>query len=270
MALLRLCSGNIMVLYSFVSLPVQLHGLFCIKKIPMMQEGIRMAEAASLLIHGFTGGEFEIEPLNKYLEEHNQPTKTFTLQGHTGNRTDLVHSTRHDWIQSAEDELKQLLEYHQKVNLIGFSTGALIAIHLSVKYKERIHTLTLLSAPVFPLNTPQIIITFFSIAKIKNYIRKLIYTPFRSVREFKSIVRESFDLYDKIDTPTLIIQGNRDHLVKTESAHYLYTHICTNRKRLLIVEKGGHLICKNKDNKKVFAEVLQFIEVEQPKPNLQC
>ncbi|MEK5239584.1 alpha/beta fold hydrolase [Paenibacillus sp. FSL L8-0470] len=213
-----------------------------------------------LFIHGFTGGEHEISPLSRFMEQHNYHSRTFTLKGHGGSRKDLLHSDRHDWRQSAEDELKSLLNQTESVHLIGFSTGALIASHLSVQYQTRIKSLTLLSAPVFPLNVLEILRTLGSPAMLRNYFSKFGSTPAKATREFQRLVRESFEVYPRIEIPTLIVQGRRDHLVKTKSAGYLQQTIPSGRKQVLMVENSGHMVCHCDDSERIMNEVLQFIE----------
>ncbi|AIQ20344.1 MULTISPECIES: alpha/beta hydrolase [Paenibacillus] len=213
-----------------------------------------------LFIHGFTGGEHEISPLSRFMEQHNYHSRTFTLKGHGGSRKDLLHSDRHDWRQSAEDELKSLLNQTESVHLIGFSTGALIASHLSVQYQARIKSLTLLSAPVFPLNVLEILRTLGSPAMLRNYFSKFGSTPAKATREFQRLVRESFEVYPRIEIPTLIVQGRRDHLVKTKSAGYLQQTIPSGCKQVLMVENSGHMVCHCDDSERIMNEVLQFIE----------
>lgn len=194
------------------------------------------------------------------MEQHNYHSRTFTLKGHGGSRKDLLHSDRHDWRQSAEDELKSLLNQTESVHLIGFSTGALIASHLSVQYQTRIKSLTLLSAPVFPLNMLEILRTLGSPAMLRNYFSKFGSTPAKATREFQRLVRESFEVYPHIEIPTLIVQGRRDHLVKTKSAGYLQQTIPSGRKQVLMVENSGHMVCHCDDSERIMNEVLQFIE----------
>lgn len=213
-----------------------------------------------LFIHGFTGGEHEISPLSQFMEQHNYRSRTFTLKGHGGSRNDLLRSNRHDWQQSAENELTELLKSNERVHLIGFSTGALIASHLSVQYRSRIKSLTLLSTPVFPLNPVEILKTLTSISMLKTYISKFGSTPPKATREFQRLVRESFAVYPHIETPTLIVQGKRDHLVKTKSANYLQHTIPTTRKQVLIVDKSGHMVCHCEEKERIMNEVLQFIQ----------
>ncbi|MHA6533266.1 alpha/beta hydrolase [Paenibacillus sp. BAC0078] len=215
-----------------------------------------------LFIHGFTGGEYEISPLSQFMEGHNYHVRTFTLKGHGGSRHDLLQSDRNDWRQSAEDELQELLRHDGggKVHLIGFSTGALIASGLSVQYRDRIKTLTLLSAPVFPLNPVEILRTLVSPVMIRNYLSKFGSTPGKATREFLRLVRESFEIYPQIKTPTMIVQGKRDHLVKPKSAAFLQQTIPSSRKQLLLVENSGHMLCYCDDSEYVMNEILWFIQ----------
>ncbi|WNS43224.1 alpha/beta fold hydrolase [Paenibacillus sp. MMS20-IR301] len=205
-----------------------------------------------LLIHGFTGGEYEVLPLAQFLGAHDYITRTFTLKGHGGTRRDLLHSDRHDWQQSAEEELNMLLSGAEGVHLVGFSTGALIASGLSVRYKPYIKSLTLLSAPVFPLNPAQILRTLGSPEMVRNYLRKWRSTPLKATREFQHLVRESFAVYPELELPTFIVQGNRDHLVKSKSAGYLQQTIPSRRKQV-------HMVCHSADSAGMMDEVLQFM-----------
>ncbi|WP_379134632.1 alpha/beta hydrolase [Paenibacillus sp. sgz500958] len=212
-----------------------------------------------LFIHGFTGGIFEIEPLSRYMEQHDYHCMTFTLRGHGGTRRDLLQTSRHDWQQSAEEKLAELLDGNDRVHLIGFSTGALIASRLSVQYRNRIKSLTLLSAPVFPLNPVEILKTLTKVDMLKNYVSKWGSTPAKATIEFQRMVRESFDIYPQIEIPTLIVQGKRDHLVKTKSAPYLHTAIKARRKEVLVANHSGHMVCYGEDKDLIMSEVLQFI-----------
>ncbi|ANF97903.1 alpha/beta hydrolase [Paenibacillus bovis] len=214
-----------------------------------------------LLIHGFTGGPYEIEPLRAYLAEKDCITKTFVLAGHGGTRKDMLNVSYQDWIAGADSELQKLLEQHESVHLIGFSTGALIAAHLSVRYPEQILTLTLLSAPVFPLNPRQIMRTLIQPQMIRAYWHNMWQVPPQATREFYKIVRASHEIYHQVDTPSFIVQAGQDHLVKPHSGTYLYNQlqIEEDNKCLLVIADSGHLVCHCKDPSAWFEEVYQWI-----------
>lgn len=213
-----------------------------------------------LLIHGFTGGEHEVSPLAEYLEAQGYIVRMFTLQGHGGGKDELRQATRHDWIDSAEVQLKQLLTVYSKIHLIGFSTGALIAAHLVVKYPGQIGSLTMLSAPVFPLHPQQIIRTLYHWPMVKAYVRNFFVVPSKATREFYRIVRESFVIYPQITIPVLIVQGDQDHLVKMKSASYLAEHLGTTCTRVMIIPASGHLICYAERKSDVFEAVRVWVD----------
>ncbi|MFD1884488.1 alpha/beta hydrolase [Paenibacillus wenxiniae] len=213
-----------------------------------------------LLIHGFTGGQYEVSPLAEYLEAQGYRVNMFTLQGHGGNKAELRQATRQDWIHSAEVELKQLLTTCSQVHLIGFSTGALIAAHLVVNYPNQISSLTMLAAPVFPLNPQQIMRTLSQWPMVKAYIRNFFVVPSRATREFYRIVNESFAIYPQLTLPVLIVQGDRDHLVKLKSTSYLVEHLGTEHTQVMIVRASGHLVCYASRKREVFAAVQDWID----------
>lgn len=218
-----------------------------------------------LLIHGFTGGVFEVAPLSEFLQGRSFRTVTFFLRGLGGSRTELKGASREDWLHAAELQFKKT-SGDEAIHLIGFSAGALIAAALAVKYKEQVRSLTLLAAPVYLFNVKEIIKTLGKADMVKNYIKKFLTTPYRATRQFKAMVRESLQVYGKIQVPTLIIQGGADHLVQTRSANYLYEAIQADRKKLLIVDHSGHLICHGEGQESVFQEVFGFIQSENKCP----
>lgn len=213
-----------------------------------------------LLIHGFTGGEHEVAPLADYLREHDCMARTFTLKGLAGSRADMLAADRKDWISRAREELEKLLALYSTVHVVGFSTGALIAVHLAARYREKIGKLILLSTPVFPLNPREVVKTLFSAEILKGYVRKAFTTPSQATREYYRLVRETLDMYVQVRQPTLIVQGTNDHLVRGRSAAYLYEHLGSTDKKLLMIEQGGHLVCHCREKDMLFRAALQWIK----------
>ncbi|GEM_PF-986727 len=214
---------------------------------------------ACLLIHGFTGGVHEMAPLAEFLTVKGFQVAAFTLSGHGGSRRDMQEAGSREWIASAEEELKALLDEHEQVHLIGFSTGALIALRLAAFYKERIASLTLLSAPVFPLHPPAIARTLIQPKMVGQYIRNFFIVPTKATREFYRIVDESLEWYEDAMAPALIVQGAKDHLVKPRSAPYLHEHLGSAYKRLLVLPRSGHMVCHSADQLELFDAVLEHL-----------
>lgn len=88
-----------------------------------------------LIIHGFTGGPHELEPLTSYLQEQTDwHISVPTLPGH-GKQLALENVGYKSWIETAEASLKQLKEKYDEIYVIGFSMGGMIAAFLAAKYK---------------------------------------------------------------------------------------------------------------------------------------
>lgn len=90
--------------------------------------------AACLLIHGFGGSPFEMEPLIPALEALGCTVDLPTLPGHYGNFDDFCKTRYPDWLNHARERLLALVQSHETVIVIGFSMGAGIALSLAAQY----------------------------------------------------------------------------------------------------------------------------------------
>ncbi len=225
-----------------------------------------------LLLHGFTGGPYEVQPLADYLQERTDwKIVVPTLPGH--GETLALKGIKHiEWIEHAETELKALKEQCDQVYIIGFSMGGLIAAYLSVKYE--VNKLVLLSAAAYYLNFKQLVKDIGSLIKegmqgnlIENelynrYKFKVKKTPVLSTYEFRKVVKIARPLLKEVNIPTFIAQGENDGIVPPKSAKYIYETISSEEKNLIYSSKAKHLICHSEDNHEIFGEIIQFLQSE--------
>ncbi|WP_064091620.1 alpha/beta hydrolase [Rossellomorea aquimaris] len=225
-----------------------------------------------LLIHGFTGGPYEVEPLADYLEERTDwDIVVPTLPGH-GKNLELKGIKHIEWLEHAENELKTLLDRCDQVYVIGFSMGGLIASYLSVKYN--VEKLVLLSAAAYYVNFKQLVKDIGNLIKeglegnilenelYNRYKYKVTKTPILSTYEFRKVVRIVRPLLTKIDIPTFIAQGENDGIVPPKSAKYIYETISSEEKNLFYSSKAKHLICHSEDKHELFGEIYHFLQNE--------
>jgi len=225
---------------------------------------------ACLLIHGFTGSPFELEPLAERLRGQGHTVVVPTLAGHCGSRLEMERSTWLDWVQSAEKELIELIKSHGSVHLVGFSMGGLIAALLSTKYKARVRSLTMLSAPIYTLNPRQL---YKRIAEaiqqsmrsrsphedISRYLAKFKATPVRSLAHFRRLVQTVKPKIASVEAPLLVIQGLLDELVETRSADYIAGTASSVRKDVYYFPESAHMICHDCEADQVTELVASFI-----------
>ena len=66
----------------------------------------------------------------------------------------------------------------------------------------------------------------------------------------------------KVTAPILIIQGDNDPVVKSESAQLIYDGVDSKKKRLLMLPREKHSILADKSCNEVFEAVERFIYTE--------
>ena len=125
-----------------------------------MQTGI-------LLLHGFAGTRKELEPLRTYLEECGFVVSVPVLAGHELTRKDLARSKYTEWINSAREAANDLKARCDKLIVVGFSMGGLIAVNLFCDFD--IEKLVLMNTPVYYWDFSRIIKNLLS--NFKNYIK---------------------------------------------------------------------------------------------------
>lgn len=233
-----------------------------------------------LCIHGFTGGPYEIQPFVEYIEGKTDWTIIVpTLPGH-GPTLSLTELTAENWMMEAEQALRLLQKEVDRVVVIGFSMGGLIALYLSMRYK--IDRLVLLSAAAKYISAGQLledvkdIMTDAVQGKLSTntfyhlYEYKLTHTPIRAAVEFLRIVKMVEPYYESITVPVCIVQGQKDGIVPFASAQYLFDRLGSEEKVLVTSECGKHLICYSDDCDDWFDEVYHFLQVDEKTNYYDC
>lgn len=210
-----------------------------------------------LVIHGYTGGPHELEPLVAYLKKEtdfifNVPT----LPGH-GKELALEGSTFKKWINFAEEALKTLQEKCQTIYIIGFSMGGMIASYLAGKYD--VNKLVLLapagkfiSVKQISLDIGEVIIDSLKGELDDNklytrYSKKIGAVPFKANIEFIKLVRHTRKYLGQITCPVFIAQGKQDGIVPAKTIHYLDKEIASEEKEVVLFDQSDHLICWGDD-----------------------
>ncbi len=228
-----------------------------------------MTKIGCLIIHGFTGGPYEVEPLAQYLEKETDWIVTLpVLTGH-GDELDLADVPYEVWLEDAEKALHKLQASCDRIYVVGFSMGGMIAAYLAGKYK--IDKLVLLSTAR----------RYLSFKYLSYYVGKMIgdgfkgklhenemflhyknkfgQVPLRSNIEFMKLVNETKDYLQDIRTPVLIAQGKKDGLVPKRTAYALEEEIGSEEKEVVFFEESDHLICLGSNAQVLVSMIYEFL-----------
>lgn len=100
-----------------------------------------------LLVHGFTGAPFEMEPLAGPLRDAGCVVRNIRLPGHDTSFEDFRRTVFADWVAHAEEEYRALEQEVEAVVPIGLSMGGTIALHLAQVFRPV--GVVALAAPVY-------------------------------------------------------------------------------------------------------------------------
>ncbi|MEN1968340.1 alpha/beta fold hydrolase [Lentibacillus sp. N15] len=224
-----------------------------------------------LIIHGYTGGPYEVDPLAAFLLENtNWHVEVPTLPGHGKHLCLTEENVSHKrWIQAAERTLKTMIETYDQIYLIGFSMGGMIASYLATKYK--VTKLVLLAPAGKYLSWKQILLdvgevlvdgckgTLRQNKLYLHYKKKLGAVPLKANLEFLKLVRFTRPYLKNVDTPVLIAQGQQDGLVPYKTAYYLEKEMTSKQKEVVFFERSKHLICLGNDKDTLNTIVYSFL-----------
>ncbi len=217
-----------------------------------------------MIIHGFGGGRFEIEPLKSFLNDQGYETYCPLLAGHERGRRELASAEYHQWIDSAQEGYDILKSKCSKVIIIGFSMGGLIGVNL-LKNNEAAGLVTL-STPVWFWDFKIIAGNIFDDirkrrkASIKRYVRSVVRIPLTACLNFQKLLSKTKPMFKEVNVPCLIVQGKRDDTARWQSADYIHRHVKSDKKELKYFDDAPHLICCYENSQKVFEDILAFIK----------
>lgn len=223
---------------------------------------------AILIIHGFSGGPFELEYLSNNLEfQRFFDVFTFTLPGHDFESDRLKHE---DFIKSAEEHIELLINYgYKEIYVIGHSMGGVIACHIAGKYKEvkrlvliapAFHYLAVKNDDINLIESLKSGIDILKEYKLDNLFGKVKKMPINAPLEFVHLVKDYYDTPLYVSVPTLIIWGTKDTVVPFTSAEYVFKSLRSKYKFLLIVRGANHNAFKGPRKEETTRYVIKFLK----------
>ncbi len=100
----------------------------------MFMDTGEMMRTGCLLIHGWTGAPFEMEPLVEPLRALGCAPRLVTLPGHGTSFDDFRTTWFEDWKRGAEEAYEALSRDVDRVVVMGLSMGGTLALHLATRY----------------------------------------------------------------------------------------------------------------------------------------
>ncbi len=227
-------------------------------------------EIGVMLIHGLTGIPEEMRLLGEFLNSKGATVYGVRVAGHGTTPEELSKLTWKDLYQSVEEKLEKFKSQNiSKIVVGGLSMGGMLTLALAIKHKE-IDKIFTLSAPIELLDWRiklipilKIFIKYYKkepeneINGLPHYSYSVI--PLNTIYELykaEKIIKKDLQ---KITQPILIIHSKGDKSVTIKNAQIIYDNVSSTEKKVVLLERSGHIITKDVEKEKVFEAVADFI-----------
>lgn len=244
-----------------------------------------------LLIHGFMGLPGEMRPLGEYLSGHGYTVSGMLVARH-GQHPEKLYGVRWpEWYASVETAYNELREQCDRVFVIGFSMGGLLALHLAAQNRiDGVATLAgaLQLAGGWPLRTLPVVryvMPWFYPMQHANFddphirsdlaekmgemnwddpaviaeLRRSIRIPTGAIYELVKLGAAVRRELPRITAPALVLQGRRDQTVAPASAEVIYEKLGSSDKHLAWFDRSGHQLPNDVERHAVWRAIGDWI-----------
>jgi len=238
----------------------------------------KSAPAAVLAIHGYTGGPSDYHYLAGRLGEAGFAVSVPRLPGSGTDMDDLSNTTRQDWMRRSYDAWLDLRGRYEKVFILGYSMGGLLALELAAQIKT---DKTVLLAPalftshkmmrLLPLLSP-----FAGLLpevktgwepdeenseEMKEHGRRYwARRDIRSAAQMALLQGETIRHLPEVGSPVMAVVSTGDPTVPVSVLKLLEKRLPRGLSSRLVVEKCRHNIPQGPDREKVADEIISWLK----------
>ena len=226
---------------------------------------------AVLLLHGFTGNTNDVKRLGKYLADRNYTVHAPLYKGHGGGPDLLIQSQPTEWWDSVIEGYDDLRNRgYEEIAVAGVSLGGIFSLKLGEERPTK--AIVTMSAPAmskstdslqnriveYAINYKKLSGTYDETVDSHTKIAELMKMP--SLNYLQSMINETSEKLNVINTPVHILRGLEDDEYYCESADLIYSSVNSRIKSVKTFINSGHILTLGKERELVFEEIYRFFE----------
>ena len=219
----------------------------------------RPSKPGVVLVHGLLASPAELKALGLRLADRGHPVLGVRLKGHGTSPWDLRECNWRDWLASVRRGYEIMSHLTEEVLIIGFATGASLALHLAASRPPGLVGVVSVSAP---LSFRPRSVAFASLIHGLNKLSEWVYVqdgvkpfiprdpehpdidyrnmPVRGLVELRKVADELKRCLPQVICPVTIIQGSDDPIVDPASARLVHDRIGSVEKSLHMIPSQRH------------------------------
>ena len=228
-----------------------------------------------LLIHGFTGSPSELRFLGERLAAEGWTILAVRLSGHGSTPEELAKTSWEDWVQDAEEGVKQLRLTCERVVGVGFSMGGLITLHMAAK--GLLNGMITINAPMVLQDWGARLARFYKpfleyVNKPKSHLKeqakvsqgqeeRFTYerVPVACIESVNQAIRQVGQELGQITVPSLLMQSTQDKTVNPVSVYRIQERLTQTSPEVITFEKSGHVLPLGPEREEVAVRTVEFI-----------
>ena len=225
--------------------------------------------------HGFTGYPEEMEPLGLFFQEKGMTWRNLQLPGHGTTPEDLKNTTWVEWTKYVKEEvISAMEEFGNNVIMSGLSLGGALTLYVLEEIPD-VKAGIALAAPIKVLSWfhyPLLLIPFLRFwiksdeedihdpeaLKIHRSYPKFHSSSGLEVHKLVTYTRKNLS---KIHQPLFLAHSKLDTVVNPKQAKQIFQKVSTpnHLKKLVFVEKSGHVLTRDYDKVFIFQQAFNFL-----------
>ncbi len=237
----------------------------------------RKSDKIVIFIHGILEGPNQFREFANILEKENIPYSAILLSGHGKTYKEFVKSSKEGWINSIDREILKYKDKYRKTILVGHSMGGLLSILSSLKYKDSIEGIVLISTPLKVFVRLNMITSIIKIGLHKEgkqdilpiRVKRMLSVSSGPLLSYLKYIPRYIDLFhlikltnkniENISVPALIVQCKKDEVISYKSLE-IFERKLKNDYEIIKLNKSDHFYYNYDDFEYLANKLILFIK----------
>ena len=271
-----------------------------IKEIPDSSFFLKGDKNLCFLIHGLTGTAKEMGSIGVRLNREGFSVASPMMLGHNQSLSVLKRVRWQELYAGIKKEFLKYESEYKNIFVGGLSFGALIAILLAYEFPKKVRAINCFSPTLFfdGWNTPKAKIllplvfntplkyyvylkeeypygiknerlrskveSFYKASGLFDYSKVHLYgypvIPVSNMHQNRLLAKYIGKVLPLINTPIQILQAKEDDITSPKNSYFIYDHIGSKDKKVILLEDSYHIIIADQEREKVAQETISFFK----------
>jgi len=257
-------------------------------------------DSLCFLIHGLTGTAREMSSIAQRLNDKGYSVACPLMEGHNKSISILKRKTWQELYAAIKKEFLEYESSYRNIFVGGLSFGALLGILLAYEHPQKIKAVNCFSPTLFfdGWGTPRLRIllpivyrtplkyyfylkeeypygiknerlrsrveSFYKESRLFDYSKVHLYgypvIPVSCMYQNHLLAKYVMSILDRVNVPIQLLQAKDDDVTSPKNSYYIYEHIASKDKEIVLFEDSYHIIIADQERDAVAEKTVSFFE----------